>query len=141
MTRRLLAGLVALGAAMISIVTPSAQQKKADWLTDGGDPQRTAWQRNETILNKTNVKDMKLLWKVKLDNQPRQMHSLFPPLIAGNVTTADGVERDCDCRRRVRQHLRDRRRQGHAALEQALRQHLPGADWRPRRRRRCVPAD
>jgi outer membrane protein assembly factor BamB len=92
MTRRLLAGLVALGAAMVCIVTPSAQQKKADWLTDGGDPQRTAWQRHETILNKTNVKDMKLLWKIKLNNEPRQMHSLFPPLIAGNVSTADGVK-------------------------------------------------
>src|SRR4029078_11067092 len=90
MTRRLLAGLATLGAALISIVTPSAQQKKADWLTDGGDPQRTAWQRSETILNKTNVKDMKLLWKIKLNNEPRQMHSLFPPLIAGNVTTTDG---------------------------------------------------
>ena len=73
MTRRVLAGLVALGAAMIWIVTPSAQQKKANWLTDGGDPQRTAWQRNETILTKANVKDMKLLWKVKLDSQPREM--------------------------------------------------------------------
>jgi hypothetical protein len=92
MTRRLLAGLVGLAAAMVSIVTPAAQQKKADWLTDGGDPQRTAWQRNEIILNKTNVKDMKLLWKIKLNNEPRQMHSLFPALIAGNVTTADGVK-------------------------------------------------
>jgi outer membrane protein assembly factor BamB len=93
MTRRLFAGLAALGAAMAWIIAPAAQTpKKADWLTDGGDPQRTAWQRNETILTKNNVKDMKLLWKVKLDNQPRQMHSLFPPLIAGNVTTADGTE-------------------------------------------------
>ena len=87
MTHRLLAGLAALGAALAWIITPAAQtQKKADWLTDGGDPQRTAWQRNETILTKDNVKDMKLLWKIKLDNQPRQMHSLFPPLIAGNVS-------------------------------------------------------
>ena len=36
---------------------------------------------------------MKLLWKIKLDNQPRQMHSLFPPLIAGNVATAVGRRR------------------------------------------------
>ena len=91
MNRRLLAGLGGLGAAAFWIIAPAAQApKKADWLADGGDPQRTAWQRNETILNKDNVKDMKLLWTVKLDNQPRQMHSLFPPLIAGNVTTASG---------------------------------------------------
>src|SRR5438552_15466658 len=62
---------------------PHAQTQKADWLTDGGDPQRTAWQRHETILTRDTVKTMRLLWKIKLDNQPRQMHNLFPPLIAG----------------------------------------------------------
>ncbi len=25
---------------------------------------------------------MKLLWTVQTDNQPRQLHNLFPPLIA-----------------------------------------------------------
>ena len=33
---------------------------------------------------------MKLLWKVRLDNQPRQMHNLFPALIVGDVETAQG---------------------------------------------------
>jgi len=92
MTPRLLAGLLALGTAGVWTVATGAQQKKADWLTDGGDPQRTAWQRNETILTKTTVKDMKLLWKIKLENEPRQMHSLFPPLIAGTVATAAGTK-------------------------------------------------
>ena len=62
----------------------------ADWLTDGGDPQRTAWQKNEHILNVSNVKGMKLLWKYKTDNEPREMHALFPPLIVGRVMTAAG---------------------------------------------------
>lgn len=62
----------------------------ADWLTDGGNPQRTAWQRDETIFTLDNVSETKLLWKIKLDNEPRQMHSLFPPLIAERVETADG---------------------------------------------------
>jgi outer membrane protein assembly factor BamB len=80
-----------LAAVAAGTVLPTAQQReKADWLTDGGDPQRTAWQRNETILTKQNVKDMKLLWTIKLDNEPRQMHNLFPPLIAGSVRTASG---------------------------------------------------
>src|SRR5260370_34665689 len=91
MNRRLFSAALALSAATAWTAVPGAQaKKKADWLTDGGDPQRTAWQRNETILTKNTVKDMKLLWRIKLDNQPRQMHSLFPPLIAGNVATADG---------------------------------------------------
>src|SRR5215472_7895912 len=62
----------------------------ADWLTDGGNSQRTAWQKDEKILTLSNVKDMKLLWKIKLDNEPRQMHSLFPPLIIDRVNTSSG---------------------------------------------------
>ena len=63
----------------------------ADWLTNGGDPQRTNWQRDEHILTKENVGALKVLWKVKLDNQPREMHSLFPPLIVSGVKTSNGV--------------------------------------------------
>ncbi len=33
---------------------------------------------------------MKLLWKYKTDNEPREMHALFPPLIVGRVMTAAG---------------------------------------------------
>ena len=62
----------------------------ADWLTDGGNSQRTAWQQDEKTLTLSSVKDMKLLWKLKLDNEPRQMHSLFPPLIIGRLNTGRG---------------------------------------------------
>jgi outer membrane protein assembly factor BamB len=62
----------------------------ADWLTDGGNPQRTAWQQDEKILTTSNVKNMKLLWKLKLDNEPRQMHNLLPALIVGRVDTSSG---------------------------------------------------
>ena len=33
---------------------------------------------------------MKLLWKKKLDNEPRQMHSLLEPLVIGRVATKSG---------------------------------------------------
>ena len=62
----------------------------AEWLTDGGNPQRTAWQQDETIFTTENVHETKLLWKIKLDNEPRQMHALLPALIAENVNTASG---------------------------------------------------
>lgn len=62
----------------------------ADWPTDGGNPQRTNWQKDETILNKENAGRLQLLWKLKLDNAPREMHSLFPPLIIGRVNTSSG---------------------------------------------------
>jgi outer membrane protein assembly factor BamB len=62
----------------------------ADWLTDGGSPQRVGWQRDEKILSTATAKDIKLLWKIKLDNPPREMHNLFPPLIVGKVNTSAG---------------------------------------------------
>ena len=75
-------GLFAQGVAQ--------QGKIADWLTDGGNIERTAWQQNETILSTASVKNMKLLWKTKLDNTPRQMHNLLPVLIIGRVNTGSG---------------------------------------------------
>jgi outer membrane protein assembly factor BamB len=64
----------------------------ADWLTDGNNPQRTNWQKEEKILTTANAKNIKLLWKLKLDNEPRQMHSLFPTLIVENVNTNSGTK-------------------------------------------------
>src|SRR5262249_29655726 len=62
----------------------------ADWLTDGGDIRRNNWQKDEHILTQANVKGLQPLWKKKLDNEPRQMHSLLEPLVIGRVTTRNG---------------------------------------------------
>jgi outer membrane protein assembly factor BamB len=62
----------------------------ADWLTDGGNAQRTAYQKDEKIFSPASVKNTRLLWKLKLDNEPRQMHSLFPPLIIERLNTPAG---------------------------------------------------
>src|SRR5215470_18882914 len=72
---------------------PSVNQSAglpSDWLTDDGDSQRTAWQRDERIITTANARDMKLLWKIKLDNQPRELHNLLPALVVGRVNTASG---------------------------------------------------
>jgi len=80
---RVLLIVLALGLASVAA-------RSADWLTDGGNAQRTAWQKDEKILSTATAKDIKLLWKLKLDNQPKVMHSLFPPLIMGRVNTPAG---------------------------------------------------
>ena len=74
-------------AILSAVLTPLTA---ADGLTDGADTRRNNWQKDETILTKANVKDMRLLWKTKLDNQQRQMHSLLEPLVIGSVTTKSG---------------------------------------------------
>ncbi len=70
---------------------PAAQSARgADWPTDGGDSKRNNWQKDETILTQANIKGLHLLWQAKLDNEPRQMHSLLEPLVIGSVATKNG---------------------------------------------------
>lgn len=76
--------------AVFPILLLVSQAFGADWPTDGGDSKRNNWQRNETSLNRGNVGGLQLLWKTKLDNQQRQMHSLLEPLVIGQVETKNG---------------------------------------------------
>jgi outer membrane protein assembly factor BamB len=77
-----------LALAVLACLAPLAA---SDYLTEGNDPGRTGWMKDEKVFTLANVKDMKLLWKVKLDSKPREMHNLFSPLIADRVTTARGA--------------------------------------------------
>jgi hypothetical protein len=54
---------------VLALALVSIGARSADWLTDGNNPQRTNWQRDEKLLSPANVKDIKLLWKIQLDNQ------------------------------------------------------------------------
>src|SRR4029453_12031545 len=77
-------------AARSALMIFSFLASGADWLTDGGDTVGNNSQKNKKLLTLANVKDMTLLWKIKLDNQPRQMHSLLEPLVIGRVETRSG---------------------------------------------------
>lgn len=66
--------------------------RASDWTTDGGDTQRSGWQKDEHILTTANVKDLKILWKVQTGNEPRALHALMPALIVEKVNTASGVK-------------------------------------------------
>src|SRR5215208_4753243 len=59
-----------------------------DWATDGGDNQRTGWNKNEKTLTKENIRNLKLLWKIPTSNQVRALHSLMPVIVAGQLTTS-----------------------------------------------------
>lgn len=93
----------------IVLITPGMWA--ADWLTVSGNPQRTAWQKPEAPaaaapgddddddksaigipLNKETVRRMQLLWKLKLENQPRGMNSIFATLIVQQIVTDRGFK-------------------------------------------------
>ena len=81
---------IALLAACLVCGTGCLLLMAAEWPTDGADSKRTNWQRDEKILNKDNVKGLKILWKLQLDTVPHEMHALFPPLIVDRVQTSSG---------------------------------------------------
>src|SRR6516164_10344442 len=76
--------------ALLCLGLGCAVSWSADWPTDGGNSLRDNWQRDEKTLSADNVGNLKILWKIKLDNQPQEMHSLFPPLIVEHVKTSSG---------------------------------------------------
>src|SRR5688572_6203247 len=76
-----------LSAALFSW---AATLSATDVLMEGVDTERTGWVRDEKLFTLANVGSTKLLWRVQLNSTPRSMHNLFAPLIAENVTTAQG---------------------------------------------------
>lgn len=63
-----------------------------DWFLEGGNLARDGWIRGENTLKKSNVKDLKLLWKTHLESTARQMHNIFNPLVVRGVQTASGTK-------------------------------------------------
>src|SRR5690348_15839985 len=61
-----------------------------NWLTDGGDLQRSGWNKDEKTLSKDNINTMKLLWKIDTGNGARDLHSLMTPLVVDSVPTSSG---------------------------------------------------
>src|SRR5260370_17165972 len=64
----------------------------SEWLTFGGDPQRTGWAKEKKILTKDSLKNFGLQWKLHVDNEPKELSSLTAPVIMEDVYTAKGVK-------------------------------------------------
>ena len=72
-------------------------RKSQDWLTWGGDPERTSWNRNESILSKANVGNLELKWKAQIDKEVSiEIESgasmLTGPLVVNRVQTSKGTK-------------------------------------------------
>ncbi|MBI3682892.1 MAG: pyrrolo-quinoline quinone, partial [Acidobacteria bacterium] len=78
--------------SMIAVLLLSLPLAAADWLTFGGDPQRSGWARDEETLNAQSVKGLKLEWKIKADNTAKEMYSLTVPVVVNPVITPRGFK-------------------------------------------------
>ena len=64
----------------------------ADWITHSGDFQRSGWQKDETRISKDTIKNVQLLWKIKLETKQRSVYSLYGPLIVERAITDHGFK-------------------------------------------------
>ena len=78
--------------ALPALTLACALLTTASWLTFGGDPQRSGWAKNETILTKDNVKSLEVEWKIKFDNAALELNSLMTPVILDGVITPRGFK-------------------------------------------------
>ena len=80
--------LVAAGAA-------EAQGRGGpNWTTTGGDAQRTGWVKTDPRISSDSVQKpgFQLLWKSKLENQPRHLESLTQPMLMSNIISYKGFK-------------------------------------------------
>ena len=69
-----------------------SQSRGGNWPTYGGDAQRSGWEGADANITKDSVKDLQLLWKVKLETQSRGMRPVMPPVIQGRLISYRGFK-------------------------------------------------
>jgi outer membrane protein assembly factor BamB len=60
---------------------------RQEWSTSGGDAQRSSWIRYDPLISKSTIATGKFgfLWKLKVNNPPRQLRYLGRPVLVGNA--------------------------------------------------------
>lgn len=76
----------------VAAAAAHAQGRPRNWLTYGGDAQHSNWEPADTLITKDNAKDLRLLFKLKLENQPRTARALMPPIVLGNLISYRGFK-------------------------------------------------
>src|SRR5262245_61646347 len=69
-----------------------AQTRGGNWPTYGGDAQRSGAEGGNTRITKDNVKNLQLLYKVKLEVLPNGLRQLLPPIIQGRLISYRGFK-------------------------------------------------
>src|ERR1700730_10740022 len=77
-------------AAAIAAVGYTQGRSAPDWTTEGADAQRSSWISVDPWISLDTMSSFKFLWKLKLDNEPRQMNALSAPVSMANLTSFRG---------------------------------------------------
>jgi outer membrane protein assembly factor BamB len=86
---------VVAACLLVSSLVHTQSRKPHDWLTWGGDIERSGWNRSETGLSKSNIHNLELKWKTRIDSSvPVDIESgasmLTAPLVVEGVRTSQG---------------------------------------------------
>jgi len=75
---RRLTGFVAGALVLVSAAHAQFGRGGAEWTTSAGDAQRSSWIRTDAKISRESVQkpDFRFLWKVKFNNDPRELNSL-----------------------------------------------------------------
>ena len=88
--------MASIGLALAAAVAVRAQGRGGSaWTTAGGDAQRTSWVKTDPRISKETLQkagEFQLLWKMKLDNQARQLESLTQPVLLSNIISYKGFK-------------------------------------------------
>jgi outer membrane protein assembly factor BamB len=67
-----------------------SQSRGGNWPTYGGDAQRSGWEGADASISVDSVKNLQLLWKIKLETRSTGMRAIMPPIIQGRLISYRG---------------------------------------------------
>ena len=86
---------LSLAFAVAAIAVARTQGRGGpNWTTTGGDAQRTSWVKTDPRISRESMQKpgFQLLWKSRLENQPRQLESLTQPMLLSNIISYKGFK-------------------------------------------------
>jgi hypothetical protein len=69
-----------------------AQSRGGNWPTYGGDAQRSGWEGTDASISRDSVKNLQLLWKIKLESQSKGLRPVMPPIVQGRLISYRGFK-------------------------------------------------
>src|SRR5215469_23658 len=76
------------------VALAAAQLGGQEWLTSNADAQRSAWIRTDAKISKESMQKpgFQFLWKIKLDNEAKQLNSLAQPVLLDRLIGYKGFK-------------------------------------------------
>jgi PQQ-like domain len=87
-------GALALATVCGAAVVHAQGRGGGEWTTSQGDAQRSSWVRTDVRLTRDAVQkgELKFLWKMKLDNEAKQLNSLTTPVLMDRLISHRGFK-------------------------------------------------